>query len=124
MASSINKICVISQTAIHMYSMSHWCGLWAGGIIGPYFFRDDQDRHVIVNGNRYRSVITEYFCYVKSMVYANKPATIDDLRTNIKREIAAVSADLCLKIVKNWVQRLDFCKRVRGDHAKDIEFHS
>ena len=32
--------------------------------------------------------------YVKSMVYANKPATIDELCTNIEREIAAVSADL------------------------------
>ena len=40
------------------------------------------------------------------MVYANKPATIDELCTNIEGEIAAVSADLCLKIVKNWVQHL------------------
>ena len=46
------------------------------------------------------------------MVYANKPATIDELRSNIEREIAAVSTDLCLKIVKSWVQRLDFCKRI------------
>ena len=55
----------------------------------------------------------DYFLssYDKSMVYANKPALIDELRTNIERELAAVSADLCLKIVKNWVQRLDFCKR-------------
>ena len=62
--------------------------------------------------------------YVKSMVYANKPATIDELRTNIEREIAAVSADLCLKIVKNWVQHLDFCKRARDGHPKEMEFHS
>ena len=55
---------------------------------------------------------------VKSMVYANKPATIDELRTNIEREIAAVSADLCLKIISNWFQRLDVCKRARGGHAK------
>ena len=52
-------------------------------------------------------------------VYANKPATIDELPTNIEHEIAAVSTDLCLKIVKNGAQRLDFCKRVRGCHAKD-----
>ena len=43
-----------------------------------------------------------------------KPAMIYELRTNIEREIAAVSADLCLKIVKNLVQRLQFCKRDRG----------
>ena len=39
--------------------------------------------------------------YVKSMVYANKPATIDEVRTNIEREIAAVSAEVCLKNFKN-----------------------
>ena len=55
------------------------------------------------------------------MVYANKPATINELCTNIEREIAAVSDDLCLKTVKNWVQRLDFCKRAHGDQAKEIE---
>ena len=56
-------------------------------------------------------------------VYGNKPVTIDVLRTNIERKIAAVSADLYLKIVKNWVQRLDFCKRARGGHAKEIDFY-
>ena len=48
----------------------------------------------------------------------------NELHTNIKREIAAVSADFCLKIVKNWVQRLDYCKRACGGQAKEIEFHS
>ena len=64
----------------------------------------------------------DYFMwgYVKSMVYVNKPTTIDELRTNMEREIAAVSADLCLKIVKNRVLRLDFCKRARGGHAIEI----
>ena len=44
----------------------------------------------------------DYFLwgYVRFMVYANYPATIDKFRTNIEREIAAVSTDLCLKIVK------------------------
>ena len=54
----------------------------------------------------------------------NKPATIDELRTNIKRELVAVSPDLFLKIVKNWVQRLDFCKPSRDGHAKEIELPS
>ncbi|KAI8036580.1 hypothetical protein M5D96_010608, partial [Drosophila gunungcola] len=33
------------------------------------------------------------------------------VRTNIERGIAAVSSDLCLKTVKNWIQRLGFSKR-------------
>ena len=58
------------------------------------------------------------------MVHAKKPAMIDELWTNIEREIAAVSADLCLKTVENWFQRLDFYKRARGGHAREIEFHT
>ena len=68
----------------------------------------------------------DYFLwgYGKSMVYANKSARIDELLTIIEREIAAVSADLCLKIGKNWVQCLDFGNTASGGHAKEIEFHS
>ena len=44
--------------------------------------------------------LDNFLCdYAKSMVYANKPAAIDELRTNIEREIAAVSADLSFKSV-------------------------
>ena len=46
---------------MHSAKITVWCGLWAGGVIGPNIFRDDQDRHVTVNGNRYRSIIIEYF---------------------------------------------------------------
>ncbi|GFW34217.1 DUF4817 domain-containing protein [Trichonephila clavipes] len=29
-----------------------WCTLWAGGIIGPYFFKNDEGHNVTVNGDR------------------------------------------------------------------------
>ena len=38
-----------------------WCGLWAGGIIGPYFFKDAAKRKVTVNGDRYRMMISKFF---------------------------------------------------------------
>ncbi|QQP36291.1 Transposable element Tc3 transposase [Caligus rogercresseyi] len=38
-----------------------WCGLWAGGIIGQFFFKDDRGRNVTVNGERYRAMITDFF---------------------------------------------------------------
>ncbi|GFV63162.1 putative DD41D transposase [Trichonephila clavipes] len=38
-----------------------WCPLWAGGIIGPYFFKNDEGRNVTVNGDRYRAMITNFF---------------------------------------------------------------
>ena len=52
---------VLHESSFHPEKLMVCCGLWAGGVIGPYFFREDQDRHVTVNWNRYRSMITEYF---------------------------------------------------------------
>ena len=37
-----------------------WCSLWAGGIIGPNFFKNKANQNVTVNGNRYRTMLTDY----------------------------------------------------------------
>lgn len=37
-----------------------WCGLWAGEIIGPYFFKIEAGRNINMNGDRYRAMITDY----------------------------------------------------------------
>ena len=37
-----------------------WCGLWAGGIIGPYSFKDEAGANVTVNGERYRAMINVF----------------------------------------------------------------
>ena len=62
--------------------------------------------------------------HIKSLVYANKPATLDVLNDNIQREIANVPIEMCARVAENWVQRIDRCKRARGGHMTDIEFHS
>ncbi|GFX65432.1 uncharacterized protein TNCV_399831 [Trichonephila clavipes] len=38
-----------------------WGALWAGGIIGPYFFKNDEGHNVTVNGDWYRAMITNFF---------------------------------------------------------------
>ncbi|GFV27114.1 uncharacterized protein TNCV_4853511 [Trichonephila clavipes] len=38
-----------------------WCALCAGGIIGPYFFKNDEGHNVTVNGDRYGAMITNFF---------------------------------------------------------------
>ena len=40
--------------------MTVWCGFHAGGVIGPYFVVDENDRHVTVNGERYRAMLKDY----------------------------------------------------------------
>ena len=62
--------------------------------------------------------------YVKSLVYANKPTTLEELRANIELEIAAVSAEMCGRVIENWVRRIDRCQRARGGHMNEVEFHS
>ena len=41
-------------------SITVWCGLWAVGIIGPYFFKDAANRNVTANGERYREMISNF----------------------------------------------------------------
>ncbi|GFV64137.1 uncharacterized protein TNCV_3206451 [Trichonephila clavipes] len=49
------------------YVNKQTCRIWseanpqAGGIIGPYFFKNDEGHNVTVNGDRYRAMITNFF---------------------------------------------------------------
>ena len=49
--------------------------------------------------------------HIESLVYANKLATLHDLNDNIQGEIANVPVEMCARVVGNWVQRIDRCKR-------------
>ncbi|GFY35948.1 hypothetical protein TNCV_4843201 [Trichonephila clavipes] len=63
MATSTNKTVAFGMKLIHKCMSKHryikerltvWCALRAGGIIGPYFFKNDEGHNVTVNGDRYR----------------------------------------------------------------------
>lgn len=51
----------VHQVAMHPQKVTVWCGFWAGGIIGPYFFENEAGAAITVNGERYRSMITNFF---------------------------------------------------------------
>ncbi|GFV44985.1 transposable element Tc3 transposase [Trichonephila clavipes] len=51
---------VYVETPLHPEKLTVWCALWFGGIIGPYF-KNDEGHNVIVNGDRYRAMITNFF---------------------------------------------------------------
>ncbi|EFN78794.1 hypothetical protein EAI_16705, partial [Harpegnathos saltator] len=38
-----------------------WCGFWAGGIIGPFFFENAAGQAITVNGARYCDMINQFF---------------------------------------------------------------
>ncbi|GFV41007.1 uncharacterized protein TNCV_2665981 [Trichonephila clavipes] len=161
------------------------CVLWAGGIIGPYFFKNNEGHNVTVNGDRYRALITNVFIpelnshdvqelwfqqdgatchtaratidllkdtfgdrlisrfgsvnwpprscdltpldyflwgYVKSLVYADKPQTLDHLEDNIRRVIADIRPQRLEKVIENWTSRLDYIRASRGSHMPEIIF--
>ncbi|GFT68259.1 DUF4817 domain-containing protein [Trichonephila clavipes] len=52
---------VYVKTPLHPEKLTVWCAIWAGGIIGPYFFKNDEGHNVTVNGDRYRARITNFF---------------------------------------------------------------
>ncbi|GFV09516.1 transposable element Tcb1 transposase [Trichonephila clavipes] len=52
---------VYLETPLHPEKLTVWCALWAGGIIGPYFFKNDEGHNVTVNVDRYRAMITNFF---------------------------------------------------------------
>ncbi|GFX45676.1 SCAN domain-containing protein 3 [Trichonephila clavipes] len=160
---------VYVETPLHPEELTVLCALWAGGIIGPYFFKNDEGHNVTVNGDRYRAMITNFFIpelnnhdvqelwfqqdgaichtaratidllkdtfgyhlisrfgpvnwpprscdltpldyflwgYVKSLVYADKPQTLDYLEDNIRRVIADIRPQMLEKVIENWTSRL------------------
>lgn len=48
---------VIQECQMHPLRTTVWCGLWAGGVIGPFFFEDFDGHAVTVNGERYREIV-------------------------------------------------------------------
>ncbi|GFV46870.1 DUF4817 domain-containing protein [Trichonephila clavipes] len=56
---------VYVETPLHPEKLIVWCALWAGGIIGPYFFKNDEGHKVTVHGDRYRAMITNFSFLIK-----------------------------------------------------------
>ncbi|GFU67569.1 transposable element Tc3 transposase [Trichonephila clavipes] len=66
----------------------------------------------------------DYFLwgYVKSLVYADKPQTLDHLEDNIRRVIADIRPQMLEKVIENWTSRLDYIRASRGSHMPEVIF--
>ncbi|GFV39533.1 uncharacterized protein TNCV_1367741 [Trichonephila clavipes] len=64
----------------------------------------------------------DYFLwgYVKSLVYADKPQTLDHLEDNIRRVIADIRPQMLEKVIENWTSRLDYIRASRGSPMPEI----
>ncbi|GFW81210.1 putative DD41D transposase [Trichonephila clavipes] len=66
----------------------------------------------------------DYFLwgYVKSLVYADKPQTLDHLEDNIRHVIADIRPQMLEKVIENWTSRLDYIRASRGSPMPEIIF--
>ncbi|GFX65330.1 transposable element Tc1 transposase [Trichonephila clavipes] len=60
--------------------------------------------------------------YVKSLVYADKPQTLDHLEDNIRRVIADIRPQMLEKVIENWTSGLDYIRASRGSPMPEIIF--
>ena len=61
---------------------------------------------------------------VKSRVYANKPETIPELKSEIQRVICEIQPHLCEKVMEYFMKRVMTCHQSLGGHLTDILFHT
>ncbi|GFW62437.1 uncharacterized protein TNCV_291111 [Trichonephila clavipes] len=66
----------------------------------------------------------DYFLrgFVKPLVYADKPQTLDHLEDNIRRVISDIRPQMLQKVIENWTSRLDYIRASRGSPMPEIIF--
>ncbi|GFU79255.1 uncharacterized protein TNCV_2137781 [Trichonephila clavipes] len=66
----------------------------------------------------------DYFlwCYVKSLVYADKPQSPDYLEDNNRRVIADIRPQMLEKFIENWTSSLDYIRASRVSPMPEIIF--
>ncbi|GFT26157.1 uncharacterized protein TNCV_1543741 [Trichonephila clavipes] len=60
--------------------------------------------------------------YVKALVYAGKPQTLDHLEDNIRRVFADIGPQMLEKVIENWTSRLDYIRASHGSPMPEIIF--
>ncbi|GFW49562.1 uncharacterized protein TNCV_2843431 [Trichonephila clavipes] len=125
------------ETPLHPEKLTVWCALWAGAVV-PTIDRATIDLLKDTFGDRLISRFgpvnwpprscdltpLDYILwgYVKSLVYANKPQTLDHLEDNIRRVIADIRPQMLEKVIENWTSRLDYIRASRGSPMPEIIF--
>ncbi|GFV18451.1 uncharacterized protein TNCV_4468871 [Trichonephila clavipes] len=122
---------VYVETPLHPEKLTVWCALWAACHTARAtldLLKDTFGDHLIsrfgpVNRPPRSCDLTpvDYFLwgYVKSLVYADKPQTLDHLEDNIRCVIADIRPQMLEKVIENWTSRLDY---IRASPMPEIIF--
>ena len=57
----VNKQNCLEERPLYTEKFTIWCALWFEGMIGPYFFENDDGMTVNVNSERYDHMIINFF---------------------------------------------------------------
>ncbi|GFS64270.1 uncharacterized protein TNCV_3945911 [Trichonephila clavipes] len=60
--------------------------------------------------------------YVKSLVYAEKPQTLDHLEDNIRCVIVDIRPQMLEKVIEYWMSRSDYIRASRGNPMPEVIF--
>ncbi|GFU40815.1 putative transposable element [Trichonephila clavipes] len=121
---------VYVETPLHPEKLTVWCALWAARATIDLLKDTFGDRLISrfgpVNWPPRSCDLTplDYFLWgrVKSLVYADKPQTLDHLEDNVRRVIADIRPQMLEKVIENWTSRLDYIRASRGSPMPEIIF--
>ena len=51
---------IIQEQQFYPQRVTVQCSFWTEGVIGPYLFEDKGGQSLIVNGNRYKEIVTNF----------------------------------------------------------------
>ena len=62
--------------------------------------------------------------YAKGRVYADKPATLEHLKANIRQVMAEIPPNMCQEVIENYLKRINALNTSRGGNLNDVMFHT
>ncbi|GFY06161.1 uncharacterized protein TNCV_3108401 [Trichonephila clavipes] len=121
---------VYVETPLHPEKLTVWYALWAARATIDLLKDTLGDRLISRFGpvnwppRSFDLTPLDYFLwgYVKSLVYADKPQTLDHLEDNIRRVIADIRPQMLEKVIENWTSRLDYIRASRGNPMPEVIF--
>ena len=62
--------------------------------------------------------------YAKGRVYADKPSTLEHLKTIIRQVMIEIPPNMCQKVAGNYYKRINGCKTSLEGHLNDLVFRT
>ena len=112
------------EKPMHPKRVTVWCGFWSRGIIGPFFFENEQGEAVTANGDRYRAMLNKFLL---TKIKEENIGNIGFNRTTLRATQPKLHSILCalfLKIVLSATELILFKGQYSGSHWWNTAAHN